>query len=68
MSRKPKYELSTMNVGEKIKVDTTPETHKRDVHRLRSAISQYIRLNDKTGVSYEITVKEEKQILCKRLS
>jgi hypothetical protein len=68
MSRKPKYELATMEVGHKIKINTSPETSQKDVHCLRSAISQYRRLHNKPDVKYEISLKEDKLITCKRIS
>jgi len=68
MSRKPKYELSTMEIGDKIKINTTPETSQKDVHCLRSAISQYRRLYNKPEIKYEISLKDDKLITCKRIS
>ena len=69
MSRKPKYQLSTMNVGDQFQINTTNETSQKDVHCLRSAISQFKRLHNKKDATYEISLlqnDQKHQIVCKR--
>lgn len=66
MSRKPKYDFANLKVGAKIKVETTPETSAIDIHRMRSAISQFKRLHQRDA-SFQITLKAN-TITCKRLS
>lgn len=61
-----KYGFANLKVGGKIKLTTTPETSAIDIHRLRSAISQYKRLRE-PDASFEITQKGN-LITCKRLS
>lgn len=67
MSRKPKYDLAAMNVGDKIKIPTNSETAQNDLHRLRSAISQYKRLHNKPDVSFKISLNV-KFVVCERVS
>ncbi len=69
MSRKPKYQLSNLEIGEKFKVKTTPLTSQKDVHCLRSAISQYKRLYNKSDQTFGINLSADKNtIVCQRMS